>query len=224
MSTLHSHPVSTIIERLFSEADAVDSKMRERLSQMSPDERDALMAAARTDYRAFYGAAKDMFLPVSRETGVLLYMLARATRARSVVEYGTSFGLSTLFLAAAIKDNGGGLVIGSEFEPSKVTKARAHLCEAGLENWVEIREGDALSTLSRDLPETIDLVLLDGAKVLYSKILDLLEPKLADGALIVADNVDQCPDYVARVRAPGGMYVSVQFSKEVELSQRILAR
>ena len=67
---------------------------------------------------------------------------------------------------------------------------------------MEIREGDALETLSVDLPETIDLVLLDGAKSLYPEILSLLESRLKPGALIVADNADMSPDYLKRVRAP----------------------
>ena len=73
---------------------------------------------------------------------------------------------------------------------------------AGLSDLVEIREGDALETLARDLPETIDLVLLDGAKPLYPRVLSLIEKRLRVGALIVADNADWCADYLARVRSP----------------------
>src|SRR5205085_1749915 len=98
---------------------------------------------------------KDFPLPVSRETGLLLYMLARSCRARTVVEFGTSFGISTLYLAAALRDNGGGHLITSEFEPSKVARARHNLAVGGLIDLVEIREGDALQTLSIDLPDTI---------------------------------------------------------------------
>lgn len=86
---------------------------------------------------------------------------------------------------------------------------------------VEIREGDALTTLQADLPDTIDLVLLDGAKALYPEILDLLESRLGPGAMIVADNADHSPDYLARVRAPGSGYMSTPFADDVELSVRI---
>jgi predicted O-methyltransferase YrrM len=85
---------------------------------------------------------------------------------------------------------------------------------------VEIREGDALETLSVDLPETIDLVLLDGAKALYAEILSLVESRLKAGALLVADNADMSPDYFERVRSPGSGYVSVPFAEDVELSMR----
>ncbi len=122
---------------------------------------------SKTEYRDLYGRLKDLPLAVSRETGTLLYMLARSGGARTIVEFGTSFGISTLYLAAALRDNGGGRLITSEFEPSKVARARDNLTAGGLIDLVEIREGDALQTLSVDLPETIDLLLLDGAKALY---------------------------------------------------------
>ena len=158
---------------------------------------------SKTDYLDFYGRLKDLPLPVSRETGALLYMLARSCGARTIVEFGTSFGISTLHLAAALRDNGGGRLITSEFEPSKVARARDNLTAGGLIDLVEIREGDALQTLSVDLPETIDLLLLDGAKALYPEILSLVESRLRPGAFIVADNADHSPDYLARVRSPG---------------------
>jgi predicted O-methyltransferase YrrM len=84
------------------------------------------------------------------------------------------------------------------------------------------REGDALETLSVDLPEKIDLVLLDGAKSLYPEILRLLESRLRPGALIVADNADMSPDYLKHVRSPGNGYMCVPFAEDVELSMRIV--
>ena len=173
------------------------------------------------DYRALYSSMKDFHLAVSRETGALLYLLGRATRARSVVEFGTSFGISTLHLAAALKDNGGGRLIGTEFEPSKVAEARKNLAYAGFSDLVEIREGDALQTLARDLPDVIDFVFLDGAKPLYVSVLSQLEPHLRDGALVVADNTNWCPDYLARMRAPGGGYMSIPVANDVELSMKL---
>jgi predicted O-methyltransferase YrrM len=137
------------------------------------------------------------------------------------VEFGTSFGVSTLHLAAALRDNGGGQLISTEFEPAKVAQANANLAEAGLADLVEIRSGDALETLGQGLPERIDLVLLDGAKGLYLKILSLLESRLRPGALIVADNADWSPEYLARVRAPAGGYISVPFGGDVEVSVKL---
>jgi predicted O-methyltransferase YrrM len=164
---------------------------------------------------------KDFHLAVSRETATLLYMLARSCRAATVVEFGTSFGVSTVHLAAALRDNGGGRVISSELEPSKAAQARENLAEAGLADLVEIRSGDALESLARDLPEPIDLVLLDGAKGLYPKILALLEPRLRSGALVVADNADWSPEYLERVRDVAQGYESVAFAHDVEVSLRL---
>jgi predicted O-methyltransferase YrrM len=148
-------------------------------------------------------------------------MLARSSKARTIVEFGTSFGISTLHLAAALRDNGGGHLITSEFEPSKAARARGNLTAGDLIDLVEIREGDALQTLSTDLPDTIDLLLLDGAKALYPEILSLVESRLRPGAFIVADNADYSPNYLARVRLPANGYMSTPFGDDVELSMRI---
>jgi predicted O-methyltransferase YrrM len=216
MNTLTTSPVAPLLDRLFAQADATSPA----LAGISPAERARLMRS-RTEYLEFYGRLKDFWLPVSRDTGALLYMLARSSNARTIVEFGTSFGISTVYLAAALRDNGGGRLITSEFEPSKVARARQHLTEAGLIDLVEIREGDALRTLGVDLPETIDLLLLDGAKALYGDILGLVESRLAPGALVVADNADDSPDYLAHVRAPANGYLSVPFAEDVELSMRL---
>lgn len=86
---------------------------------------------------------------------------------------------------------------------------------------MEIREGDALTTLSTNLPDTIDLLLLDGAKALYPEILSLVENRLRPGALIIADNADYSPEYLARVRSPAHGYLSTPFADDVELTMRI---
>ena len=194
--------------------------MSRALADVTPEERSRLMRS-KTDYLDLYGCLNELPLPVSRETGALLYMLARSCRARMIVEFGTSLGISTLHLAAALRDNGGGHLITTEFEPSKVARARDHLTAGGLIDLVEIREGDALQTLSVDLPETVGLVLLDGGKALYPEILSLVESRLRPGAFIVADNADDSPDYLARVRSPAKSYMSTPFAGAVELPMRI---
>jgi len=202
-TTLTTAPLAPMLDRLFAQAGATTSPA---MAGMPREELERLMHS-KTEYLGLYGLLKDLWLPVSRETGVLLYMLARNANARNIVEFGTSFGISTLHMAAALRDNGGGRLISSEFEPSKVARARQHLVEAGLADLVEIREGDALQTLAAGLPDAIDLLLLDGAKALYGDIL--------------ADNADHSPDYLAQVRSPGSGYLSVPFSEDVELSLRL---
>ena len=220
MNTLISPPVAPVLARLFSEAALTTEAMRRMFQNVSPAERLARMADPHADYRAFYTRMKDVHMPVSPETGLLLYMLARGNGARAIVEFGTSFGISTLHLAAALRDNGGGRLIGSEFEPGKLAHARANLQAAGLDDLVELREGDALQTLARDLPPVVDLVLLDGHKALYPQILALVAPRLRPGSYVIADNADACPDYKAAVRAPDSGYLSLPFGDDVELTRQ----
>lgn len=208
--------IAPFLDRLFAQSSASDAAFRAQVNQQyTHDEIDALVRSA--DYIGLYTRLKDSFLAVSRETAHLLYLLARSSRAKHVVEFGTSFGVSTIHLAAAVRDNGGGRVIGSEFEPGKVAQARANLAEAGLADLVDVRAGDALETLARDLPAPVDLLLLDGAKPLYARILPMIP--LRSGALVVADNADNAPDYLAIVRGAG--WVSVPFADDVELSMKL---
>lgn len=220
MSTLTTPPLANLLAQLFRDAEHSSNVLQQMSTNMSAQERTQLMTS-KTEYREIYARMKDFHLAVSPETGTLLYMLARACTARSIVEFGTSFGISTLHLAAALRDNGGGRIISTEFEPAKIAAAQANIQAAGLADLVEIRAGDALQTLASDLPEHIDLVLLDGAKSLYPQVLALLEPRLRHGAMIVADNADWCPEYLSRVRSAGNGYLSVPFASDVELSFKL---
>lgn len=220
MNTLTQAPLAALLERLFDEADAASPARSAALAVLDAPTRERMMRS-KTEYLDYYGRMKDLALPVSRETGLLLYMLARGCGARHVVEFGTSFGISTLHLAAAVRDNGGGQVLTTEFEPSKIARARGHFEAGGLGDLIEIREGDALQTLARDLPAQVDLLLLDGAKALYPEVLALVQPRLRIGAFVIADNADYSPDYLAFVRDPANGYLSVPFAEDVELSQRL---
>jgi predicted O-methyltransferase YrrM len=217
MNTMTSAPLAPLLDQLFAEADRATSPA---MAGLSHDERERLIHS-KTEYLDFYGRLKDLWLPVSRQTGELLYMLARSTNAKTVVEFGTSFGISTLYLAAALRDNGGGRLISSEFEVSKVARARQNIAEGGLADLVEIRAGDALETLSADLPDSIDLLLLDGAKSLYPEVLALVEGRLRPGALVIADDADYCPQYLDHVRSPTSGYMSTPFADDIELSMRV---
>ncbi|BCD89265.1 hypothetical protein PSm6_56720 [Pseudomonas solani] len=220
MNTLTDTHLAALLDRLFAEADTAWQTLASTLTDL-PEGEVARLMRSKTEYREFYGRLKDVALPVSRETGRLLYLLARSSGARTIVEFGTSFGISTLHLAAALRDNGGGRLITSEFEPTKVARARGNLAAGGLEDLVEFRVGDALRTLAQDLPDSIDLLLLDGAKALYPEILALVESRLRPGALVIADNADHCPEYLARVREANSGYLSLPFAEDVELSMRL---
>jgi predicted O-methyltransferase YrrM len=129
----------------------------------------------------------EMLLPVGRATGTLLNLLAREAGARRILEVGSSFGYSTIWLAEAARAVHG-KVISLELKAAKTEYATAQLARAGLAGFVEFRVGDALATLA-GLAGPFDLVLIDLWKNLYVPVFELLHPKLAPGALVIADNM-----------------------------------
>src|ERR1019366_2676993 len=116
--------------------------------------------------------------------------LCRALRAKCVVEVGTSFGVSTLYLAAAVRDNGGGTVIGTEYEPAKAAQARATFAEARLAEFIDLREGDLRETL-KVIERPVDFVLMDIWTEMARPAIELIAPHLRRGAVVVADNTAQ---------------------------------
>lgn len=159
------------------------------------------------------------YASVTREEGRFLYVLAHASKARQIVEFGCSFGISTLYLASAARDCGGSVVT-TEIEPAKVVKVRESLSATGLADVVTLLEGDALQTL-RAFQGSIDLLFLDGMKHLYLPVLELLRNQLKGGSIIVADNVDMpsARPYVEHVRAPAsGFASSTLFGGRMEVS------
>ena len=160
-------------------------------------------------------ALQDAYIPISAEAGKLLYALIRASRPETVVEFGTSFGISTIYLAAAVTDNGTGHVVTTELSSKKVEAAGSNLREAGVEAAVTILAGDALQTLA-EVQGPVGLVLLDGWKNLCLPVLRLLEPKLASGALVAADDITNAgmADYLDFIRNPANGYVTVAFPVE----------
>ena len=227
MSTLTSPIVNGVLERLYATAEEADRPLREQRQKLSPEERKALFEAQQSDYRTTYERTmRAAYIPIEREFGTLLYVLACARHASTIVEFGTSFGLSTIQLAAALRDNGGGRLVSTELVPSKAEAARTNLEAAGLSDLVEIRLGDALETLAHGVGSAIDLVLLDGAKSLYVPVLKLLEPTLAPRALVATDNTTAESPYVAYVRDPANGYLSLglPFESGNELSLWLGAR
>ena len=170
-------------------------------------------------------AYPDRGFSIHPEQGELIYVLCRALRARRVAEFATSIGMSTLYFAAAIRDNGGGKVIGSEIVPEKVAAAHSNLEEAGLAHLVDIRQGDARETF-RDLGGPVDFVLIDGwpgeeAPSLAREVIEIVAPQIRNGGLILNDNGE--PDYLAYVRDPtnGFRSVTLPFKGNNELSVRV---
>jgi predicted O-methyltransferase YrrM len=210
MDTLTTAPVADVLNRLFQQAEIADQPFIAEMlgnAESGVDPLSAVLEAEAQDYKGLYHQTVDNFLSVSPEFGRLLYICARTRNASRIVEFGTSFGISTIHLACALRDNGGGTVIGTELEPAKAVRAQEHLCAAGLADYVEIRVGDALDTLRDGVGGPIGLVHLDGAFSLYRQVLQLLEPHLQTNALILAEN--GTPDYLDYVRDSGNGYVSL---------------
>ncbi|KAJ7353679.1 S-adenosyl-L-methionine-dependent methyltransferase [Mycena albidolilacea] len=142
-------------------------------------------------------ASLDKFVALDTDKCALVYLLLRASGARYVVEAGTSFGLSTIYLALAVGQNaaagGAGKVIATEKEAAKAAKARENWARAGpeVEQWIELREGDLRETLKTDLAEPVDFLLLDIWTPMALPTLKLVQPHLKKGAIVVADNVDE---------------------------------
>ena len=213
MTSLNSAPVGQTLMRLHQDAEAADAPFIEKMmadlessGETIEEAATQLIADERSDYRKVYSGHAEHFLSVTPRYGRFLYAIARACKARRIVEFGTSMGVSTIYLAAALRDNGGGQLIGSELEPAKVARARAHVEAAGLAKLVDIREGDALETL-KDLGGEIDLALVDGAWSLYLPVLKLIEPRLRPGAVVLAENAF-ADDYLEYVRDPANGYLA----------------
>ena len=205
-NSLASPQLTATLSRMFAAA-AQDSDGAPRLPSGRP------YAAGSARERA--DAAQDVYMPISPEAGRLLYTLVRASRPDTVVEFGTSFGISTIYLAAAVADNGSGRVVTTELAAAKIAAARANLEEAGVGGPVTILAGDARQTLA-DVPGPVGLVLLDGWKDLCLPVLRLLEPRLASGAVVAADDSSfaSIAPYLEYVRDPAHGYVSVSFPVE----------
>ncbi len=162
---------------------------------------DLLYKDSKNDYlRMIKGAAKgifrpmqpsdfkDVYLAISKEQGEGLVDLIEERNIKNVVEFGTSFGISTLFLAQGVKGTGGS-VITTELIESKAEQAIENFRLANVDDLIDLRIGDALVTL-RNHNTPIDLLLLDGWKDLYLPLFQLLEPNYHDNTIIYVDNAD----------------------------------
>jgi predicted O-methyltransferase YrrM len=204
-STLFLPQVQSVLQRLHAQADSNDKAIVHKVLSSGYNWKSASAQANAT----MFGEA---LLPIAPDVGHFLYNLARSINAKRIVEFGTSFGVSTIYLAAALRDNGGGLAIGSELESSKVTKAVENLTQAELLPFVEIRAGDALQTLA-NLDGAIDLLFLDGWNDLYLDVLLLLLDKLRSRSVVLADDLKLFPEelapYLDYVRNPANGFISV---------------
>jgi predicted O-methyltransferase YrrM len=221
MSILRDPELEALLDGLHAASDAQIATMRsyyaERVKQTPPPSEDEIKTFRR-----------DKLVALDRDKAEFCYQLCRATDARRIIEIGTSFGVSTLYLAAAVRDNiraagGNGVVIGTEYEPDKACAARANFGRAGLERFIDLREGDLRETL-REIEAPVDFMLVDIWIGMAQPALELVTPYLKPGAIVVCDNTRQYrneyADYFASLEANGFRTMTLPFDGGLELSVR----
>jgi predicted O-methyltransferase YrrM len=193
-SPLNDPKLEALLDRLHAQSEAqvaeIEAYFAQRENETGHGEKDLYD----DDMHRFLA---DKMVALDREKAEFCYLLCRSLRARRIVEAGTSYGVSTLYLAAAVRDNQveDGVVIGTEYEPQKAEIARANFEQAGLSEFIELREGDLRETL-QDVGGEVDFMLADIWEV-AKPALELVSPSLRPGAIVVSDNTT----------ASAGMYV-----------------
>ncbi len=211
MSVIQDPALERLLATLHAKSDAQVEAMARwaREHSPSPDE-----------IKAF---RSDKFVALDRDKAEFCYQLCRATNARRVVEAGTSYGVSTLYLAAAVRDNGGdGVVIGTEYEPEKASAARVHFEQAGLTRFIDLREGDLRETL-KQIDGPVDFMLVDIWISMARPALEMVASHLRPGAIVVCDNTarhrNEYADYLAFLDG-GFRTMTLPFDGGLELSVR----
>lgn len=210
MNSLTNPKISNLLQQLHRSASRDSERWAERSARQQQDP----PVSSGPDPLIRMG---EFYLGVSPEEGKLLYMLARSSKASRIVEFGASYGISTLYLGAAARDNGGQLIT-TEVHPDKCLATRKLIADAGLGDHVTLLEGDALETL-KELKDDVDLLFLDGWKGLYLPMLELIRPRLQAGSLVAADNIDHqaAQPYVTAIRADDSGFVTSRIG-DMELS------
>jgi predicted O-methyltransferase YrrM len=172
----------------------------------------------------------DKLVALDHNKAEFCYQLCRAKKASKVIEVGTSYGVSTIYLAAAVRENThsygiDGIVIGTEYEPKKAEAARSNFAKAGVSQYIELREGDLRETLKK-IDGPIDFVLMDVWVAMARSAIELIAPHLSKGAIVVCDNtLDHrafYADYFAFLNDPVNRFttMTLPFQGGLELSVR----
>ncbi|KAF9892099.1 hypothetical protein FE257_002505 [Aspergillus nanangensis] len=178
----------------------------------------------------FHEVMRDKFIALDQDKCHFIYQLCRSINAKTIVEAGTSYGVSTIYLALAVAANvaatgGKGTVVGTEYEANKAEQARAYWRECGgvVEDLIDLREGDLRETLKEDVAE-VDLLLLDIWTPMALPTLQLIQPKMRYGAIVIADNTVKSgvkyKELLDYLRAPqsGFTNLTLPYSNGLEMS------
>jgi predicted O-methyltransferase YrrM len=169
---------------------------------------------------------RDKWVALEPAKAEFCYLLCRAMNVKRIVEAGTSFGVSTLYLAAAVRDNGGGSVIATEYEAEKAQAARTHWAEAGLDSYIDLRVGDLRETL-KTLEGPIDFMLMDIWTPMARPAIALVAPHMGAGAVVITDNTtafrESYGEYLAFLRDPANGFSSCTLPFEGGLEMSVKA-
>jgi len=223
-SPLNDPKLEALLDRLHAQSDA---QIDETDAYFARRERDGSLDTENYCDDDMHRFLADKMVALDRDKAEFCYQLCRSLRATRVVEAGTSFGISTLYLAAAVRDNQveNGVVIGTEHELSKVEVARENFRVAGLGEYIDLREGDLRQTL-RDVGGPVDFMLIDIWDVALPA-LELVSSSLRPGAIVACDNTtvaaDEYRDYFEFVNDPGNRFrtMTVPFQGGFELTVRV---
>jgi predicted O-methyltransferase YrrM len=182
MSVLNDPGMEQLLADLHARSDA-------QLADIERYVRDARRSRSLTKEEDFKVYRSDKLLALDQDKGEFCYQICRAIGARRIVEIGTSYGVSTMYLAVAARDNtAGDMVIGTEIEPAKIVAAQALFRRAELDQFIDLREGDFRETL-KDIDDPIDFMLIDAWIDAAQPALELMDPWLRQGAIVVCDDV-----------------------------------
>ena len=222
MSMLNDPPLEALLAVLHAQSegqsDGIDAYFRRRIAAgtLSWDGFDE-------ETTVFF---RDKLVALEKDKAEYCYALCRVLGATRAVECGTSYGVSTLYLAAAIRDNGGGSVIATEHEPDKARIARRNFAAAGLTEYIDLREGDLANTLET-IDGPVDFVLMDIWTEAVMPAMTRIAPHLRQGAIIIADNTTSSrrgyDAYFAFIADPKNRLrtMTVPFSGGLEMTIRL---
>ena len=186
MSSLLNDPkLEALLDRLHAQS---DTQIEEMDNYFARRRREGTLDIEKPYDDDLHLFLSDKMVALDRDKGKFCYQLCRSIGATRIVEAGTSFGVSTMYLAAAVRDNQfeKGVVIGTEHEPAKVKVALQNFKEAGLSKFIDLREGDLRQTL-KDVSGSVDFMLVDIWEVALPA-LELVSSTLRPGAIVVCDN------------------------------------
>ncbi len=223
-SPLNNPKLEALLDRLHAQS---DTQIDETDAYFARREQDGSIDAASYCDDDTHRFLADKMVALDRDKAEFCYQLCRSLRATRVVEAGTSFGISTLYLAAAVRDNQveNGVVIGTEHEPAKVKLARENFDAAGLSEFIELHEGDLRQTLL-DVGGPVDFMLVDIWDVALPA-LERVSSSLRPGAIVACDNTtvaaDEYTDYFEFVNEPGNRFrtMTIPFQGGFELTVRV---